>query len=67
MEDISRPAPSNIWEAQVQGLLENYSFLEARLSEVEDQLRLTPNQPAKPASTKEPKIADPEPFKGDRI
>ena len=67
MEDISRPLPANIWEAQVQGLLDNYTFLEARLSEVEDQLERSLRQPAKSTSTREPKIADPEPFKGDRL
>jgi hypothetical protein len=39
MEDISRQ-PTNIWEAQTQGLLDNYAFLEARLTAVEDQLRV---------------------------
>jgi len=66
MDEISRPPPTNVWEAQVQGLLDNYAYLEARLSELEEKLQLSLSQAAKP-STKEPKIADPEPFKGDRL
>src|SRR6202140_1408661 len=61
MEDIARPTPTNI-----QGLLINYMSLEARLSKAENQLQCALSQPAK-ASAKEPKIADPEPFEGDRL
>ena len=57
MEDIARPTPTNI-----QGLLINYMSLEARLSKAENQLQRSLSQPAK-----EPKIADPEPFEGDRL
>ena len=66
MEDIARPTPTNI-----QGLLINYMSLEARLSKAEDQLQRSLSQPAlsqpAKASAKEPKIADPEPFEGDRL
>src|ERR1700694_5784247 len=66
MEEIARPTPTNI-----QGLLINYMSLEARLSKAEDQLQGSLSQPAlsqpAKASAKEPKIADPEPFEGDRL
>src|ERR1700694_1568362 len=66
MEEIARPTPTNI-----QGLLINYMSLEARLSKAEDQLQRSLSQPAlsqpAKASAKEPKIADPEPFEGDRL